>query len=273
MLSLTKIRIISHCKCFPGCIFIWSVWTIPDSIKSVWIDSRFVNFKKIIIVIFFRVWFLTIPSKDFFTVWWPKIVPKDRVYDRTRNLLKHKFQIVSHDSKILKSFQAFHSPWTGLDITCLNYIVESLKYLDKVCYLKKWSDSQRHQRPDIVQFPNWFFDEVFLFDEWIFLLSYLVRNVWSVLDRDFAGLNFEIKFFSDVGDDLMLAFVTNFCYQHQCNLFENVNFSFLSTIQKLLGAFENWSAFHPICLLKIFINDQSSLDRMFLYITNRRSYS
>ena len=148
-----------------------------------------------------------------------------------------------------------------------------LRYLVKVCYLEKWSDSQRHQRPDIVQFPNWFFDEVFWFDEWIFLLSYLEQNVWSVLDRDFAGLNFEIKFFSDVGDDLMLAFVTNFCHQHRCNLFENVNFSFLNTIQKLLGAFENWSAFHPICLLKIFINDQSSLDRMFLYITNRRSYS
>ena len=52
--------------------------------------------------------------------------------------------------------------------------------------LEKLSDSQRHQRPDIVQFPNWFFDEFFLFDEWIFLLSYLVQNVGSVLDRDFA---------------------------------------------------------------------------------------
>ena len=52
--------------------------------------------------------------------------------------------------------------------------------------LEKWSDSQRHQRPDIVQFPNWFFDEVFLFDEGIFLLSYLVQIVGLVLDRDFA---------------------------------------------------------------------------------------
>ena len=51
-----------------------------------------------------------------------------------------------------------------------------------------------------------------------------------------------------------------------------MNFSFLSTIQKLLVVFENWSVFHPICLLKNFNKRLVVFDRQFSIINMRSSF-